>query len=461
MRNRSCEYCNDSHCHNAFESSSINLLTRWFVAGGRWGEVTDAFNIDSKVWFRTSAFAERYWSANASIAADVKPYPASWSSPTINARLVKHRCRLLQRGIDAQAYHSILLPERGRWTQCELWQPPNRTTYKSDDVLYAKSDDVDSDRAGPKCKAIPHEPALTCPSGAECCRQRFWGGGNKCSTGLNCNVCAECCHDEIGRNQSTCDKCFHTQCKPGTFGNAGCKKGGKCCRGGNPGVSSTLPNCLLVGDSVAHGTYGLVKEMLKDKCAVSNIEGVEASGEDACFWSMTTDAATGLPVKWAVIHFNEGLHSLWPRVNTSDELKAYAANLGRFTDTLKSTGAKLIYATMTPYMPEKYLNPSRPNDPVLDPRNDVETKNALAVKTVKAHGVTAIDDLYTAVTDVCGKVYRNCSLCDDESSGHPQGACGFHYSPAGWQLLANQTASFIAAALTKELGQPAPWAIDE
>ena len=45
--------------------------------------------------------------------------------------------------------------------------------------------------------------------------------------------------------------------------------------------------------------YGKVKEMLKDKCVVSNIEGVTAGGESACFWSMTTSAETGLPVKWA------------------------------------------------------------------------------------------------------------------------------------------------------------------
>ena len=302
-------------------------------------------------------------------------------------------------------------------------------------------------QAGPKCPAVPGQPSLTCPPETQCCRQRFWGGGNKCSTDGTCNVCAECCHDAIGKNQSACDACFHRQCKPGTFGNAGCAKADRhCCRGGNI-VSTNLPNCLLVGDSVAHGTYELVKKMLAGKCVVSNIEGVNAQGEDSCFWSMTTSAETGLPVKWAVIHFNEGLHSLWPRVNTSAELQAYAAQLGEFTDALKATGAKLVYATMTPFMPEKYLNPSRPNDPVLDPRNDVEAKNALAVKTVKAHGVSVIDDLYTAVTNVCGKVYKNCSLCDDESKYHPGGACGYHYSAEGWELLANQTASYIAKAL--------------
>ena len=148
-----------------------------------------------------------------------------------------------------------------------------------------------------------------------------------------------------------------------------------------------------------------------------------------CFWSTSTDAATGKPVPWKVIHYNEGLHSLWPRVHTSTELAAYAATLGNFTEALKATGATLVYATMTPFEPQKFLNPSRPNDPVDDPQNDVEMKNALAVKTVKAHGVTLIDDLFTAVTDVCGKVYKNCSLCDNESAAHPGITCGFHYSP--------------------------------
>ena len=55
----------------------------------------------------------------------------------------------------------------------------------------------------------------------------------------------------------------------------------------------------------------------------------------------------------AVVHYNEGLHSLWPRYNTSTELQEFATNLGNLTERLKATGAKLIYATMTPFMPEK------------------------------------------------------------------------------------------------------------
>ena len=314
-----------------------------------------------------------------------------------------------------------------------------------------------------QCPHAPDTQPLTCPADSQCCKGRFWGGPNTCSTGTRCNTCAECCHDAIGKNQSDCDTCFHTKCKPGSYGKAGCRKvvagkaTGTCCLGGQPGFpSKTLPNCLLIGDSVAHGTFGLVKEKLKNTCALANIEGVTSGQEDGCAWSTLTGGNDGLPIKWDVIHYNEGLHSLWPRYNTSDGLNQYATNLGKFTDDLKAAGAKrLIYATMTPFMPEKYLNPSRPNTPD-DPQNDVEFKNALAVKTVRAHGVAAIDDLYSAVTAVCGKVYKNCSLCDNESQYHPGGQCGFHYSPAGWELLATQTAKAISDALKLPPHSPPP-----
>ena len=78
----------------------------------------------------------------------------------------------------------------------------------------------------------------------------------------------------------------------------------------------------------------------------------------------------------------------------------------------------------------------------------METKNALAVKTVKAHGVTRIDDLYSVVTAHCGDVYKNCDICDNESVYHPQGECGFHYNTAGWELLATSAANAIRSALT-------------
>jgi hypothetical protein len=115
---------------------------------------------------------------------------------------------------------------------------------------------------------------------------------------------------------------------------------------------------LLVGDSVAHGTFAYIKENnLSSKCAaLANIEGVAAANEQPCFWSQSTASATGQPVKWDVIHFNEGLHSLWPRVNTTAELAEWAEQLGAWTEVLKGAARKVVYGTMTPFMPEKSVN---------------------------------------------------------------------------------------------------------
>ena len=90
----------------------------------QWAEVTDAFNIDSKLWFRASVLAERLWTDNATIAARVTPWPATYNSADITARMIKHRCRLLQRGVHAQPYNTQAVPDRSRWVQCEAWLPP-------------------------------------------------------------------------------------------------------------------------------------------------------------------------------------------------------------------------------------------------------------------------------------------------------------------------------------------------
>lgn len=306
-------------------------------------------------------------------------------------------------------------------------------------------------RSGVVCpvNASKGEAPLTCPPNSTCCRQPTTP---VCKTGAGCSVCAECCHDEM-KDPATCSACVKKSCPPNSIGKWGCslQENGYCCTGGQDIEPNSQPNCLIVGDSVAHGTYAhIVMNNMSTKCNLANVEDVDAYHENMCFWSTGSSSKTGLPLKWNVIHYNEGLHSLWPRINTTEEQSEWANQLGVFTKLLQATGAKLIYGTMTPFMPEKYLNPnvSSPGEP-LTPRNDVEYKNALAVKTVQALGVNVIDDLYTAITDICGKEYRNCSLCDDESAFHPQGECGYHYVDPGWQVLALQTMKYIDEALTR------------
>ena len=40
-------------------------------------------------------------------------------------------------------------------------------------------------------------------------------------------------------------------------------------------------------------------------------------------WNVSASSPFGQRIAWDVIQFNEGLHSLWPRVNTSAELATW------------------------------------------------------------------------------------------------------------------------------------------
>lgn len=91
-----------------------------------WGEVADQFFLDQKLWFRTSVLAERYWSSNGTISSYCPSSGCTYMVPSVQARLVKHRCRMVQRGVEAQPYDSELIDSRNRWSQCELFLPPGR-----------------------------------------------------------------------------------------------------------------------------------------------------------------------------------------------------------------------------------------------------------------------------------------------------------------------------------------------
>jgi hypothetical protein len=64
--------------------------------------------------------------------------------------------------------------------------------------------------------------------------------------------------------------------------------------------------------------------------------GNDAAGEAGC-WLVGSASPMGATIKWDVIHFNEGLHSLWPRVNTSAELAVWAEQLANFTKLIMRT----------------------------------------------------------------------------------------------------------------------------
>ena len=73
-----------------------------------WGETVDAASIQSVVWPRAAAFAERLWTNDKSVAA------TDWATVTRFAQL---RCSLLDRGVAAPLPGAINAGDmRPAWT---------------------------------------------------------------------------------------------------------------------------------------------------------------------------------------------------------------------------------------------------------------------------------------------------------------------------------------------------------
>jgi len=157
---------------------------------------------------------------------------------------------------------------------------------------------------------------------------------------------------------------------------------------------TALPRVLIIGDSISIGYTPYVKEMLAGEADVDrpaeNCQGTKNGIGKIDQWLGDT--------KWDVIHFNFGLHDL-KHVDAAtgknsdkeedphqSDVETYARNLKEITKKLKATGAKLIFATTTPY-PDKVTNPLRRLE-------DVHVYNRAALKVMKKYKVK-IDDLYS------------------------------------------------------------------
>ena len=131
-------------------------------------------------------------------------------------------------------------------------------------------------------------------------------------------------------------------------------------------IRPELPNVLVIGDSISIGYTREVRSILKDKANV--FRPMDSHGHP--FNCYTTE--TGLAHmkewlgerKWAVIHFNWGLHDLCYRNPDSKvsghrdkvngkvtvPLEQYRHNPDRLVVMMQSTGARLIWANTTVYL---------------------------------------------------------------------------------------------------------------
>jgi hypothetical protein len=302
------------------------------------------------------------------------------------------------------------------------------------------------------------------------------------------------------------------------FGASGCEvmqPNGKtvCC---SPGpaltVSTTLPNCLVIGDSVSDQYTPSVARLLNTTCLVQHAPWVGGGSADNaanglfnllnCRW-LRTAQRPDQRVQWDLIMFNFGLHDLmntWP-----GPLAAYTQTLANITDILTANAKQVLYALTTPFQADSlpscgpYCNVPNstsaaavlpqgsewpqptdggngrcgpplckegslgcgvPNatskasspDPSAPgcgpPTYAVSVLNGAASQVMASKGVPTLD-LNALIHAHCGANYSFCDLCDNETQ-YMGIYCGYHYSPQGVSVLANA----VAAEFKQLLGAP-------
>ena len=191
-----------------------------------------------------------------------------------------------------------------------------------------------------------------------------------------------------------------------------------------------LPRVLLIGDSISIGYTLQVREKLDGKANVHRVP-MNAGATEVGLANIDKWLGGG---KWDVIHFNFGLHDA--KYASATEQRAsrdqYIANLQQLIDRMKSTGAKLVFATTTP-IPEVLEYGKAKGTRMFD---SIPERNALAVELMKKNGV-AVNDLYAVVLPV------------RETACRPGDV---HFTPEGYEILSTAVAGSIGQQLTG--GQP-------
>jgi acyl-CoA thioesterase-1 len=202
-------------------------------------------------------------------------------------------------------------------------------------------------------------------------------------------------------------------------------------------LRNDLPKVLIIGDSISIGYTPFVRDLLQYSAEVfrpmlengnpENCAGTTKGVKEIKRWIGDT--------KWDVIHFNFGLHDIKhvdpetgqnsnnPEHPQQADLKQYKKNLKEIVEVLKSTGAKLIFATTTPY-PDKVDGPLRQ-------QGMPEKYNQAAIKIMVKNGIT-INNLYVFMKPRMEELQRPNNV---------------HFTEEGSKALARKVADRIREAL--------------
>ena len=189
----------------------------------------------------------------------------------------------------------------------------------------------------------------------------------------------------------------------------------------------SLAKVVLVGDSIRIGYAPLVAKRLEGRAIVVS---AKPNGEDS------GNVLKNLE-EWVikenpdVVHINAGLHDLKLTGKVYQvPLAEYEKNLTAILERIeKGTHAKIIFATSTPILDDLHAQRKAGFDRF---EADVRKYNAAAVAVMKRARVP-VNDLHKVI--------------DDGGREKLMGPDGTHYTPAGYELLANAVTNSILSSL--------------
>jgi hypothetical protein len=185
-----------------------------------------------------------------------------------------------------------------------------------------------------------------------------------------------------------------------------------------PHPDAALPNVLLLGDSISRNYF---PEVTKDLTGVANVYlmAVSTSVGDPRLSHQIAEFKAMENVRFRVVHFNNGMHG-WSY--TEVQYKVAFPELLRCVRTLAGRDGALVWATITPVKLNAFNGATNPR---------IEERNRIAFDFVRAARIP-VDDQHTLMM-------QHLDLYEDT----------VHFGPAGANLMGDQAAETIRAALHK------------
>jgi hypothetical protein len=165
---------------------------------------------------------------------------------------------------------------------------------------------------------------------------------------------------------------------------------------------------------------------------------------DGCLNGTFLVTTTQEHVAYDVISFNYGVHDV-DYGGYHEEwvpLELYRSNVRNIKHTLQQTGAQVLFQSSTPVSYNLTTN------------QRILNYNAAAKAVMAEDPPAAFNDLYKAITDVCGQPPYNAPDIPGAPNCSINKYHNVHYTNEGWQVLASSSAAAILPLLSQKATDP-------